>query len=294
MARIGFVGLGHMGLPMALQLLKHGHEVTGFDLQSAPQQALSEAGGHAAHHLHEAAHGQALIFTMLQTGEQVRTVCLDPDGLFAHASPQTLYIDCSSIDISTTRLLHQVGEQKHLNVLDAPVSGGIAGAQQGTLTFMVGGTSDTFQRASPYLSHMGQHIIHAGTAGHGQAAKICNNMLLGISMIAVSEAFTLAEQLGLSAQKLFEIVNQSSGQCWAMSHYPPIKDLVSNAPSSHDYQPGFTTAMMLKDLHLSQTAAHGVHLTTTLGHLATALYQQWVDEGHAELDFSSIIKLINR
>jgi len=280
-------------LPMAMNLIKNGHAVTGFDLSPSAMESLTKAGGIAAKALKEAAASQDVIITMLQKGSQVQDVCLGEKGLFANAPKQSLYIDCSSIDVQSSRLLHEKANECSLNVVDAPVSGGVAGAEKATLTFMVGGSNDAFRAAQAILSVMGKKIIHTGAAGSGQAAKICNNMILGISMIAVSEAFVLAKQLGLSAQKLFDVVTNSSGQCWAISQYPPVKGLLENVPANHDYKPGFTAAMMLKDLKLSQQSAASAAVKTPIAEQATALYQQLVDENMGELDFSAIIKLIN-
>lgn len=292
MARIGFIGLGHMGLPMAINLVKAGHSVTGFDIQSQALEALATAGGLKASSLEKAALNQEIVITMLQTGKQVRQVCLGEGGLFASMTPQALYIDCSSIDVQTSREIHQHATIRHIQVVDAPVSGGVAGAAAGTLTIMVGGKEQAFSKAKPILAGMGKKLIHTGAAGSGQAAKICNNMVLAISMIAVSEAFTLAEHLGLSPQKLFEVVTNSSGQCWAMSQYVPVPDILPHVPASHDYQPGFTAEMMLKDLNLSQSTASVVNVETAMGAKATALYQKMNEKGMGHLDFSAIIKLI--
>ncbi|AHE65748.1 3-hydroxyisobutyrate dehydrogenase [Legionella oakridgensis] len=293
MANIAFIGLGHMGLPMAINLVKAGHVVTGFDLQSQALDALNQAGGNAASSLQEAARNKDIIITMLQTGEQVKGVCLGDGGLFTAAQNHTLFIDCSSIDVLTSRAIHQHAGQHNIQAIDAPVSGGVAGAAAATLTFMVGGPEPYFTRAQPILAHMGKTIIHTGEAGSGQAAKICNNMILGISMIAISEAFTLASHLGLSAKKLHEVVTHSSGQCWAMSRYTPVPGILDNVPANHDYQPGFTAAMMLKDLRLSQQSAETAGIHTPLGHHAMELYQQVKEQGMGELDFSAVIKLIS-
>lgn len=291
MARIGFIGLGHMGLPMAINLVKANHIVTGFDLQEQALKSFAAAGGQCAEKLEDTVKNQDIFITMLQTGAQVSQVCLD---LFAQAAKDTLYIDCSSIDVQSSRSLHEQAKDKNLLMVDAPVSGGVAGASAATLTFMVGGDENAFEKAKPVLSKMGKKIIHTGPAGSGQAAKICNNMLLGISMIAVSEAFILAERLGLSHQKLFEVVSNSSGQCWSMSQYAPVPGILPNVPANSGYEPGFTAAMMLKDLNLSQSSAAAVGLETPLGAQARALYQQFNDEGLANLDFSAIIKIISK
>lgn len=292
MAQIGFIGLGHMGLPMALNLLKVGHQVTGYDLQSEALEQLATAGGRAAKSLHEAASNQEIIITMLQKGQQVLDVCLASDGVFASASAGTLFIDSSTIDVASSRQIHEQAQQMGLSVVDAPVSGGVAAAAAGTLTFMVGGTVQAYQAAQPILSVMGQRLIHTGEAGSGQVAKMCNNMILGISMIAISEAFTLAEHWGLPAAKLFEVANSASGQCWALSKYVPVPGILENVPANNDYKPGFAAAMMLKDLLLSQTAAHQAQITTPLGAKATELYEDLIERGYGDADFSVIIKLI--
>lgn len=294
MARIGFVGLGHMGLPMAINLIKAGHTVRGLDLQDSALQNLAAAGGQIAKNLEDLASNQEILITMLQTGKQVSELCLGENGLFSFATKNSLYIDCSSIDVQTSRLLHQEAQTNYLIMVDAPVSGGVAGAEAATLTFMVGGEEQAFEQAKTILAVLAKKIIHTGSAGSGQAAKICNNMILGISMIAVSEAFVLAEQLGLSAQKLFEVVSNSSGQCWSMSQYVPVPGILPSVPANNDYQAGFTAAMMLKDLNLSQNSAAAVGIETALGAKATALYQQFNDEGYANLDFSAIIKTMSR
>lgn len=292
MAKIGFIGLGHMGLPMAINLIKAGHQVTGYDLQQAALMHLSHLGGTIAQNLSQAAHGQEFLITMLQTGQQVLEVC--EQGLFQEASKGSLFMDCSTIDVASSRKLHQQAKQYQLQVVDAPVSGGVAGATAARLTFMVGGDEEAFHAAKPILAAMGQSIIHTGPAGSGQAAKICNNMILGISMIAVSEAFVLAEHLELSPQKLFDVVSRSSGQCWAMTQYVPVPGVLDNVPANHDYKPGFAAAMMLKDLLLSQDSAHLVNVDTPLGSKATKMYQHFIDQGFGDADFSAIIKLIDQ
>lgn len=292
MARIGFVGLGHMGLPMALNLIKAGHTVTGFDLQTMAMDNFAAAGGNRASTLQDTARSQDIVITMLQTGEQVQKVCLGEQGLLQTAGKDTLFIDCSSIDVPSSRTVHQEAERLKLLSVDAPVSGGVAGAAEARLTIMVGGTDEAFAKAESILKLMGKKIIHTGIAGSGQAAKICNNMILGISMIAVSEAFTLAEQLGLAPEKLFEVVTNASGQCWAMSNYAPVPGLLENVPANNNYKPGFTAAMMLKDLRLSQQSAASVGLKTPMGERATDLYQAFYDDKMGELDFSAIIKTL--
>lgn len=292
MAKIGFIGLGHMGLPMAINLVKAGHQVTGYDLQETARSQFAKHGFIAAN-LSETAKEQDILITMLQTGQQVLHVCL-AEGLFKNAKPGALLIDCSTIDVQSSREVHLTAKEHQLRSVDAPVSGGVAGAAAATLTFMVGGNQDAFNAARPVLANMGQKIIHTGSDGSGQAAKICNNMILGISMVAISEAFTLAEELGLSAEKLFEVVSNSSGQCWAMTKYVPVPGILENVPANNEYKPGFAAAMMLKDLLLSQNTAQSVRVETPLGAKATELYQHFIEQGLGELDFSAIIKLIAR
>lgn len=292
MAKIGFVGLGHMGLPMAINLVKAGHKVCGYDLQQSALQSFAAAGGLVAAGLPAVAQEQDILITMLQTGQQVLQACQGHEGLFNSLKSGDLFIDCSTIDVTSSRELHSLAQIKNILSVDAPVSGGTAGASAGTLTFMVGGDADAFAAAQPILAVMGHKIIHTGTAGSGQAAKICNNMILGTSMIAISEAFVLAEQLQLSPQKLFEVVNSSSGQCWAMSKYAPVPGILENVPANNEYQPGFAASMMLKDLQLSQKAADAVHVHTPMGAQATALYQELIEQGLGNTDFSAIIKLI--
>jgi 3-hydroxyisobutyrate dehydrogenase len=290
--RIGFIGLGNMGGPMAANLLKAGHEVTGFDLAKAALEALAKAGGRAASTAASVVSGAEIILTMLPAGPQVREVYLGKGGVLASASPGALLIDSSTIDVETARAVAAVAAERGFDMLDAPVSGGVGGASAGTLTFMVGGSEKGFARAEPVLKAMGKTIVHAGPSGTGQAAKICNNMILGISMIAVCEGFALAEKLGLDWQKLFDISSKSSGQCWSLTNYCPAPGPVPSAPSNRDYQAGFTTAMMLKDLKLAQQAAQAADAATPLGAEAAALFQLAASSGLAHKDFSSIFRVI--
>ncbi|MDF1683963.1 MAG: 3-hydroxyisobutyrate dehydrogenase [Legionellaceae bacterium] len=291
MAHIGFVGLGNMGLPMAISLLKAGHKVMGFDREQAPMRVLQEAGGYLASTLQDAALNQDVVITMLQTGEQVESVCLGELGLFATMSPGTLLIDCSSIRVEASRAVHAEADRAKILMVDAPVSGGVAGATDARLTFMVGGSEQAFQKAKPILVHMGHSVLHMGEASSGAAGKICNNMILGVSMIAVSEAFLLAEKLGLSAQKFHELVSQASGQCWVTNNYLPVPGVLPDVPAEHDYKPGFTSAMMLKDLRLAEEAATHEGLHVGMGASARALYED-ANEENRDLDFSSIIRFI--
>jgi 3-hydroxyisobutyrate dehydrogenase len=292
MATIGFVGLGNMGLPMAQNLVKSGHAVAGFDLSEYAAERLAVGGGRRANSVLEACTNAEIVITMLPAGEQVRDVYLGPQGVLAAAAAQTLLIDSSTIDVDTAREVASEAEARGLAMVDAPVSGGVSGAQSASLTFMVGGRVEAFERARPVLEKMGKTIVHAGGAGNGQAAKICNNMILGISMIAVSEAFLLAEKLGLDAQKLFEISSKSSGQCWSLTSYCPVPGPVPTSPANRDYKAGFTAAMMLKDLHLAQTAARAARAATPLGAGAAAVYERFVDSGGSNVDFSGIIRYL--
>jgi 3-hydroxyisobutyrate dehydrogenase len=292
MARIGFIGLGNMGGPMAANLVKAGHAVTAFDVSAERVTEAVAAGAAAAGSTGAAAAGAELVLTMLPSGRESRAVYGGPDGLIAAAQPGTLLVDCSTIDVATARALGAEAAQRGLMLLDAPVSGGVAGAAAATLTFMVGGPAEGFARAEPILRCMGKAVIHAGEAGAGQAAKICNNMILGVSMIAVCEAFVLAERLGLAPGKLFEISSKSSGQCWSLTSYCPVPGPVPSAPSNREYQPGFTAAMMLKDLRLAQEAAIAGGAATPLGAEAAALYGLFVNAGNAQVDFSGIIRMI--
>jgi 3-hydroxyisobutyrate dehydrogenase len=292
MARIAFIGLGNMGLPMAINLVKAGHQVEGVDLNPASLAKLKEAGGAPVEFARVAASRADAVITMLPAGKHVREVYLGVGGIIENANPGTLLIDCSTIDVETARAVAAGAEKKGLMMLDAPVSGGVGGAAGGTLTFMVGGSAQAFTRAESILQKMGKTIVHAGGAGTGQAAKICNNMILGISMIAVSEAFVLAEKLGLDHQKLFDISSKSSGQCWSMTSYCPVPGPVPASPANRDYQAGFTAAMMLKDLRLAQDAAKTAGANTELGADAERIYSAYAGSGQAEKDFSGIIRFI--
>src|SRR5829696_284323 len=292
MARIGFIGLGNMGLPMALNLVKAGHQVEGFDVNNAAVDQLVAGGGTGVGSVKRAATRGDVIVTMLPSGKDVDQIYLGPDGVCAYANPGTLLIDSSTIDVQTARLVAQVADVKGLSMLDAPVSGGIAGAHAATLTFMVGGSEAALVRGRPLMEVMGKTIVHAGPSGNGQAAKICNNMILGVSMIAVSEAFVLAEKLGLDAQKLFDISSKSSGQCWSLTSYCPVPGPVPTSPANRDYQAGFTAAMMLKDLRLAQDAAKAAGADTPLGADAAKIYAEFVETGEGPRDFSGVIRFI--
>jgi 3-hydroxyisobutyrate dehydrogenase len=292
MAKIGFIGLGNMGLPMAQNLVKAGHAVAGFDVNAASAGRLAEDGGARAASAADACKDAELVITMLPAGAHAHDVYLGDGGVLVAVAPGTLLIDSSTIDVETAREVAQAAAGKGLAMVDAPVSGGVAGAQAATLTFMVGGPDDAFERARPVLEKMGKTIVHAGGPGTGQAAKICNNMILGASMIVVSEAFLLAEKLGLDAQKLFDISSKSSGQCWSMTTYCPVPGPVPASPANRDYKAGFTAAMMLKDLKLAQAAARATRAATPLGAGAAAVYEQFVETGEGGVDFSGIIRYL--
>lgn len=292
MASIGFVGLGNMGLPMAVNLLKAGHSVTGFDVSEAARGAASASGIKAAATLAETAKDTDAIITMLPNGALVLQCWGGPEGLLAHAKPGTLLIDSSTIDVADARAAHDIAGKAGMRAADAPVSGGTMGAAAATLTFMVGGTDEAFAAAQPLLANMGRKIVHCGSAGAGQAAKICNNMLLGISMIGVAEAFVLGEKLGLSHQALFDVASTSSGQCWSLTTNCPVPGPVPASPANRDYKPGFATALMLKDLNLSQDCAQKFGAVTAMGKLAASLYAAFNESGGNALDFSGIINAI--
>lgn len=294
MATIGFIGLGNMGAPMAANLLKAQHRIDGYDVVAAARAALADKGGHAAGGIAEAAAAGDIVITMLPAGPQVREVYLGPQGILAHARPGALLIDCSTIDVETARAVAAAAAERGLEMLDAPVSGGVIGADAATLTFMVGGDAAAFARGEPILQAMGRKIVHAGPSGAGQTAKICNNMILAASMIAVCEGFALAEKLGLPAQTLFDICSTSTSQCWAMTGYCPVPGPVPAAPSNRGYAPGFTAFNMLKDLRLAQQAAGATGAATPLGAAAANFYQLYVDAGGGPLDFSGIMQFLRR
>jgi 3-hydroxyisobutyrate dehydrogenase len=281
---IAVIGLGNMGAPMAANLLKAGHNVVGFDLVTAALQAHAGAGGQVAGSAVEAVAEADAVITMLPAGHHVAEVY--ETAILPAAKPGALLIDSSTIDVETARLVAGRAAESGFDMMDAPVSGGVGGAMAGTLTFMVGGSATGFARALPLLQAMGKTIVHAGSAGAGQAAKICNNMILGISMLAVSEAFVLADRLGLDRQKLFDISATASGQCWSLTNYCPVPGPVPSSPANRDYAPGFAAALMLKDLTLSQAAAEASGAPTPLGAHAARLYQALADDGQAGRDFS--------
>lgn len=291
MAIIAFIGLGNMGSGMAANLVKAGHEVRAFDLSAAALAQTVENGALAAKSTADAVSGAAAVVSMLPAGKHVRAVYAN--DVFPNAAPETLFLDCSTIDVDSARFVGKAAVEKGFRFVDAPVSGGVAAANAGTLTFMVGGAEADFAIAEPILQAMGRAVLHAGETGSGQAAKICNNMLLGITMIGTCEAFALAEKLGLDQQKFFDISSKASGQSWAMTSYCPVAGPMPATPANHGYKPGFATAMMLKDLKLAQDAAQASGASTPLGAQAEALYALFGNLGGQELDFSAIYKMLN-
>ncbi|MBO22985.1 MAG: 3-hydroxyisobutyrate dehydrogenase [Rhodospirillaceae bacterium] len=292
MAQIGFIGLGNMGGPMVANLIAAGHSVSAFDISPDAVARAVESGATPADNAAAAANGVEVVITMLPAGTHVRSVMTEDDAVMDVLGKGALVIDCSTIDVPTARDMIAEAEKRGLEMIDAPVSGGVGGAGAGTLTFMCGGTASAFGRAEPVLQAMGKNIFHAGDAGAGQSAKVCNNLMLAIQMIAVSEGFGLAEKLGLNAQKLFDISSTATAQCWAMTSYCPVPGPVPTSPANNDYAAGFTVAMMLKDLKLSQEVASITGANTPLGAHATELYDAYATAGHEGLDFSAIIRHI--
>ena len=288
---IAFIGLGNMGGPMAANLVKAGYAVRGSDLSPACREVAAGAGVTLADDAKSAVAGADVIITMLPSGAIVRAVWSD---LVPAAKAGALMIDCSTIDVDTARAVAELAQTAGMDTIDAPVSGGTGGATAGTLTFMVGGSDAAFARAQEILQHMGKKIVHCGPAGAGQAAKICNNMILGITMAGVAEAFVLGEKLGLSHQALFDVASTSSGQCWSINSYCPVPGPVTTAPSNNEYKPGFAAALMLKDMRLSQEAAASAGAVTEMGAKATALYERFADAGHGGTDFSGIINQVRQ
>ena len=289
MTTIAFIGLGNMGGPMAANLVKAQHRVVGFDLVPASCENARAEGVSVAGSGREAVAEAEVIVTMLPAGKHVLAVWGD---VLAAARAGALIIDSSTIHVESARKAHALAGERGLLSLDAPVSGGVSGAKGATLTFMTGGSEQAFKRAEPVLSQMGRRVVHCGEAGAGQAAKICNNMILGISMIGVCEAFVLAEKLGLSAQALFDVASTSSGQCWSLTSYCPVPGPVPASPANNDYKPGFAAALMLKDLRLAQAAAAGVGATVPLGAEAAQVYGMFVNAGHGGVDFSGVIRML--
>ena len=293
MTKVSFIGLGNMGLPMAKNLVKAGHDITGFDLVEGQLTELVKSGGKVSENLNDTLKNSEVVITMLPSGKHVKSVYLGEEGIIKNSPAGLLLIDSSTIDVESAREVEEVANKSDLKMLDAPVSGGVTGAEAGTLTFMVGGDEGAFEKGKELLDIMGGNVIHAGQAGNGQVAKICNNMLLAISMIGTSEAFNLAERLGLDSQTFYDISSTASGQCWSMTSYCPVPGPVPSSPANNNYKPGFSSALMLKDLRLSQEASKITNVGTPLGAHSTKIYEKMEEGGYDNLDFSGVIKLIS-
>jgi 3-hydroxyisobutyrate dehydrogenase len=291
MSNIGFIGLGNMGGPMAANLVKAGERVRGFDVVPASREASAKDGVQIVASAKSAVDDADVVITMLPAGEHVLSVW---NEVVPHARQGTLFIDCSTIDVTSARKAHSVAAANGIATLDAPVSGGVGGAKAATLTFMVGGTQRAFERGKPVLERMGKRIVHCGDAGNGQVAKMCNNMILGASMIVVSEAFVLGEKLGLSHQAMFDVVSASSGQCWSLTSYCPVPGPVPASPANNGYKAGFTAALMLKDLKLAKAGAESVKADTAIGTRAAEIYEQFTREFESSADFSAIINHVRK
>ncbi len=289
MSLIAFVGLGNMGGPMAANLVRAGHHVTGFDLVPSSLEAAEADGIAIANSAREAVAGAEIVLTMLPAGKHVLAVWTD---ILPAAADGALLIDCSTIDVESARAAHVMAGKRGVLSLDAPVSGGTVGARDATLTFMVGGSADAFAAGEPVLARMGRRVVHCGEAGSGQAAKICNNMILGITMIGISEAFVLGEKLGLGHQALFDVASTSSGSCWALTTHCPVPGPVPTSAANNGYKPGFATDLMLKDLNLSQEAARSAGAATPLGAEAASLYREFQGGGNGGVDYSGIIAFL--
>jgi 3-hydroxyisobutyrate dehydrogenase len=290
MARVAFIGLGNMGGGMAANLVKAGHEVTAFDLAEPAIERARGNGCSIATSAAEAVTGAEAVITMLPAGRHVEQVYRD--SVFGQAPPDAILIDCSTIDVATARSVGEEAAGLGYAMVDAPVSGGIAAADAGTLTFMVGGTDNAFSRAQPILEKMGKAVIHAGEAGAGQAAKICNNMLLGATMAATCEAFALAKKLGLDLRTFYDISSKASGQSWSMTSYCPVPGVGPETPADRNYEGGFAAALMLKDLRLAMDAAREANAYVPMGDEAEELFARFVESGGASKDFSGIIRMI--
>jgi 3-hydroxyisobutyrate dehydrogenase len=291
MPKIGFIGLGNMGGPMAANLVKSGEQVLGFDVVATSRDASAASGVEIVANARSCVENADVVVTMLPAGHHVLAVWKD---ILPAANQGALFIDCSTIDVASAREAHKLAAERGIATLDAPVSGGVGGATAATLTFMVGGSQHAFERGKPILERMGKRVVHCGEAGNGQVAKICNNMILGASMIAVSEAFVLGEKLGLSHQAMFDVVSSSSGQCWSLTSYCPVPGPVPASPANNGYKPGFAAALMLKDLSLAREAAASVHVETAIGAHAADIYQEFAETGFSGEDFSGIINFVRQ
>lgn len=290
MTTMAFIGLGNMGLPMMKNLVGVGHKLQAFDLSEDARQAAQAAGATACATIADAVTGAEVVITMLPSGKIVDTVYGGEGGVFAHAAKGTLFIDSSTIDVATARSVAAQAKMQGFMMVDAPVSGGVGGAEAGTLAFMVGGSSAAFSKAEPVLGPMGAKIVHCGESGNGQAAKACNNMLLAISMIGVSEAFNLGRSLGLDDQVFFDVASNASGQCWSLTSYCPVPGPVPASPANKDYAPGFAADLMLKDLNLALAAAEETGASIPLGSHSRDIYTKMAEAGLGSKDFSAVIK----
>lgn len=291
MSTIGFIGLGNMGLPMAMNLAAAGHDIKVYDISNTACVAATNFGLDVRPNLAAVVSGSEFIITMLTSGAVVHNVL---DEIIPVTKQGSLIIDCSTIDMSSSITAHKLTSEAGLKFLDSPVSGGITGAEAGSLTLMVGGDQNAFNTAQPVLDAIAEKIVYCGKGGSGQAAKICNNMLLGITMIGLCESLNLADNLKLSRQALFDVVSTSSGSCWSINHYCPLPGIGPKSPADNDYLPGFSAALMLKDLHLSQQAADETHTATPLGIEATQFYKQFVASGMGDMDFSAVINTLRQ
>jgi 3-hydroxyisobutyrate dehydrogenase len=290
---VAFIGLGNMGLPMCTHLLRGGFSVAGIDLSIEARDRLQEIGGVPFSSIPDAVRSADYVVSMVPTGKHVRAIYEGPDGVLQHARPSALLIDCSTIDIDSSRAVNAAATAAGFQMVDAPVSGAVPAAIEGRLTFMVGGTESGYTRALPVLNAMGKNFFHIGPAGCGQALKICNNMMTGMSMVAISEVFTLADRLGLDRQTVFDVVTKSSGNCWVLENYCPVPGPVPTSPANNDYAAGFTVEMMLKDMRLSQQAAARSSAATPLAGAAAAIYQMVAAAGYSERDFSFVFNLVS-
>ena len=291
MSKIAFIGLGHMGLPMACNLVKAGHSVSGFDLVPSALEQLVTAGGKAAASAREAIEGVQVVVSMLPASRHVEGLYLGEDGLLAYITPGSLVLECSTIAPDSARKVHKAAAELGIDMLDAPVSGGTAGAAAGTLTFMTGGSAATLERAREVLGAMGKNIFHAGAEGAGQVAKVCNNQLLAVHMIGTAEAMALGVANGLQPAALAEIMRLSSGGNWSLEKYNPWPGVMDNVPASRDYSGGFAAELMTKDLGLAQESAQSTGSSTPMGALALQLYRMMIKRGEGKLDFSAVQKL---
>jgi 3-hydroxyisobutyrate dehydrogenase len=292
MARIAFIGLGNMGGPMSANLVKAGHQVRGYDIVPEKLERAAAKGVEAAASNPDAVENADMVFTMLPTGKEVRDVLVDVDRVVDLVGPDTVVVDSSTTDLGATEYIHTEAAKRGIALIDSPVSGGMAGAEAGTLTFMGGGDTAALDRAEPVFLAMGKKLVRAGGPSAGQAVKVCNNMLLGISMVGACEAIALGEAAGVDHQVLFDVISTSTGNCWSMSANCPMPGMVDTAPANRDYTPGFTATLMLKDLTLSQEAAAKTGAVTPLGEHARALYEAFCDERDGEMDFSAMVQMV--